>query len=507
MLSCFVPSLPPAVRALVRARLDERRALRAWAADASSAALAAALLSAAGPRWRELDLLVYGAPLRPGVVSAAALAGLGPGARRRFFTPAEGGFRPRPVLAALCRGAAPATAGSFGLISCSRDASTERRRLLGAALAPGGLLLCGSRCRPAPLAAPAPRRDPLADALFTVAGEAVLVIDAASGRIRECNAAAERLYGWSRAELEGKAAEQLSAPPGASRRARGERRSEARLSLPHHRRKDGTLFPVQLSAASLVKDGRPARLWLVRDASAALRAAALEASRARDGARDAYLDELVHELRNPMAIISGSAEVLREGSSAPESERLLLSIESQTRRMAVMVDRLLDLGAAGAAQRVLRPQAVELSKALAELVWGYEPLAKRRGLSLRLDAPAGLRALADPGDLPHLFGNLLDNAVKYGRRGGAVHVTARAEGGEAAVSVRDEGEGLAPEELPRVFERYFRGEGAGGAKGAGLGLSIVAALAAANGGRASAENHPAGGALFTVRLPLAPEAS
>lgn len=536
-----MPLLPPSIVALVRGRLHAaggKKTFRAWAPacrePAQAHLLAAVLIEALGGRWRELDLRVFASVTDAGVLARArapryaraALRGLSAAALGRSFAAEGGVFRPRPFVLEACRFAThdfadPATPARFDLIAARGPAPASLHRVL----APGGILfLRGGRLGAAARALfePAGRRcftpragrcallprladgGELARALFARSRDAVLVRDVETDAILEANEAAARLYGWSVEELLGLRGMDLVAPAAAVRRPTGERRSEARLGLPHHRRKDGAVFAVEVTSSALMLRGRAASLWLVRDASPALRAAAQRAGRGRERDQDELMGDIVHELRNPMALIAGSAETLRGGVAHPGMRaRLLRSIESQTARMSAMVERLLDLGGARSTDRVLRPATILLAGVVTELVWSFEPLARRRGVSISIDIPPDLTAVADPADLPHIFGNLLDNAIKYNRSQGTVAIRGRAEGAEAVVSVRDTGAGIPEADAGRLFERFYRGEGARKARGSGLGLAIVDAMARANGGRVYAENHPEGGAVFSVALPLA----
>jgi PAS domain S-box-containing protein len=545
------------LKTLMRRRLKDAltpgRPLRVWVPlcasgpDAYSAAIA--LLEALGARWREVDLCVLStdhdgttlARARAGRYEHAALRGAGRERLSRFFLQEEGRVRVRPFVRQACRFVSHrlsdiAPFGRLDLIA-SRDALAsvppgERAGVLRAyhaALAPGGVLLdatgaaaeapelfahAGAAGAYAARPAGAKARPPLtADGrlkeseerfriLFSKAEDAVLVRDEETGLVLRANEAATRLYGWTAAELVGMRAEDLRAPRASGRRASGERRSKERLGLPRHRRKDGSVFPADLTTSFLMFHGRPCHLDIARDAAPRLRK---EASRKGDAARDAFVGEIVHELRTPLAVIRGSAETLRRGGRGKDRKTFLGFIEDQSLRMSGLVDRLLDLSAADAAERAARPVRVPLSAALWDLAAGFVPLAKRRAITIGLDIPADLDILADPAHLPHIFGNLIDNAIKFSPRRGRVEVSARAERSEAIVSVRDSGGGIAPADLEKVFERFFRAEGAGRVKGTGLGLAIVQSMVRANGGHAAAENHPEGGAVFRVALPLAKE--
>ena len=224
--------------------------------------------------------------------------------------------------------------------------------------------------------------------------------------------------------------------------------------------------------------------------------------------RDAFVGEVVHELRTPISVIRASVEtLLRKGRGGP-GRKFLGFIDRHTVRMAGLVDQLLNLNTADAPKPEGALAPIPLAAAVWELAAAFVPVAKRRGISLKIDIPASLAVVADPADIPHIVGNLVDNAIKFSPKGGAVYITGRVEGGDGVLSVRDTGAGLAPDELGKVFERFFRGAGARRVKGTGLGLAIVARMVKANGGRVAAANAPAGGAVFSVALPLArPEPS
>lgn len=544
--------------ALMRSRLKDARkpgrALRAWVPECASGpdaySAAISLLEALGARWREVSLCVFStasdatalARARAGRYPQAALKSVGRERRARFFVEEEGRVRVRPFVREACRFVSHRLTdippfSRLDLIDArdilARTPSSSRAgvlRAFHAALAPGGLLLdatdaalespelfapAGSRGAYAARLLPArSRRHPTDEGrlrereerfhlLFSKADDAIMVRDEETGLIVRANAAAARLYGWSAAELVGKRVEDLRAPRGSSgRRRENERRSADRAPLPQHRRKDGSVFPADATSSFLLFHGRPCLLDIARDAAPRLRH---ESRRKGDEARDAFVGELVHELRTPLAVIRGSAESLRGGGRGKDRKAFLGFIENQSLRMAGIVDRLLELNAADDAKRVTRPVRVPLSSVLWDIAAGFVPLARRRGVTIRIDIPANLDVLADPSDVPHIFGNLIDNAIKFSPRRGRVEVSARAEGREAIMSVRDTGGGIAPADLERVFERFFRADRTKRVKGTGLGLAIVQSIVRANGGHVAAENHPEGGAVFLVSLPLAPE--
>jgi PAS domain S-box-containing protein len=558
--TAFLKSLQSA--ALVRLEtLAAGSALRVWvpqcAAGEDAYSVAICLFETFGARWREIPLYVFSTDLDTEALSRARTGRyLSEAARRisrerlgRFFESEQGRIRVRSFVRKACRFVSlhPSQTPPFSrldlivardtLSSLSPAARRDALRVFHSVLAPGGILLDESAA-----AAETPElfvaqrrgrsyaaRKAAAEAfhrgdaevssfvarlreseeklgfLLQKTGEAFLVLDADTGLILEANAGAQKLFGFEPAELLGLSRSRLLAPAALVRRGRDERRSPERLALPHFRRKDGTIFPADSSKTFLMLKGRPCSLWMLRDATNRLRAAA---GIQVDRVRDEFIGEVVHELRSPISVIRGSVETLRKGvRGTRERSSFLRFIENQAGRMAGLVDQLLDLGAAERARPGAAPQTLLLSDTLREIVAAFAPVAKRRRISFKIDITDGVAVRAEPGDVPHIFGNLIDNALKFAPRGGTIFIRGRAEEGEGVVSVRDTGPGLASEDLSRVFERFFRAENARRTKGTGLGLAIVRRIVEANGGRVTAENDPAGGALFRVALPLAPEPS
>jgi PAS domain S-box-containing protein len=519
------PSFPPSseeLRRLVRGRLldtsNPHKPLRVWVPECATGEdarrVATSLIEAAGRRWREMPLTVFCTDSSEEALFRARgkLLGMRSRIRTSFLFARHDASMPPP----FSRLALIAARGTLG--GKSARARAAALRAYHSARAPEGVLLDGSgaaadepelfhpvgrdRAYARVVQTPLPPRESArrTRVLFAEAEDAILVRDAETDVILEATEAAHRLLGWTVSELVGMKGRDLIAAPGSVRRGADERRSEDRLRMPHCRRKDGGTFAADMSAAFLMVEGRPCALWLVRDAAPRMRAGS---SRRREK-DDAYVDELVHELRSPLAVIRGSVESLRLGAPGPRDRSAFLKfIDNHALRMGRLVDRLLDLSAADPAKRVTRPEPVRLGQSVWDVAAAFIPVAKRRGVRLRIDVAPELAALADPADLPHLVGNLIDNAIKFTPRGGEIRVDGREEGGEAVLTVRDSGAGIAAADLPRLFERFYRGEAGKRAKGTGLGLAIVRALATANRGRVDASNDPRGGAAFRVALPLA----
>lgn len=131
----------------------------------------------------------------------------------------------------------------------------------------------------------------------------------------------------------------------------------------------------------------------------------------------------------------------------------------------------------------------------------YEMVAEDRGIAVQLEVPADALAFADPQRLRQALVNLLDNALKYTPSGGTVTIFSENRPGAVVLGVRDTGPGITPEDMPRIWERLYCGDKSRSARGLGLGLALVKAIAEAHGGRAEVENQPGSGAVFRLILP------
>jgi two-component system OmpR family sensor kinase len=228
-----------------------------------------------------------------------------------------------------------------------------------------------------------------------------------------------------------------------------------------------------------------------------------------------FVADASHELRTPLTTIRGFAELYRQGAfrSPEEAERLVRRIEDEASRMGLLVEDLLLLARLDAA-RPLEMTPLELRVIGSDAVIAARAVAPDRPIAL--DIPEGTGPLLVEGDearLRQVVGNLMTNALVHTPAGTAVTLRLRREPGQAVIEVADTGPGLAPEQVDRVFERFYRAdvartrrtsEAAGGAgSGTGLGLAIVAALVVAHRGVVEVDTFPGRGATFRVRLPLA----
>ena len=207
-----------------------------------------------------------------------------------------------------------------------------------------------------------------------------------------------------------------------------------------------------------------------------------------------------HQLRTPLTVIAGYLEMALD-ESVPEQERQnALSVAAKhTERLANIVDQLVDLSRMEEKKLRLRPTDVkQLIENATEI---YQTKAKQKGVDFRMELGSGLQGLSvDPKALETIVVNLLDNAVKFTPSGGSVTLRARIEGDCLFIEVEDTGLGIAPQELQRIFERFYTGNHP--EAGSGLGLAMVKWAAAAHGGDVKVESRVDKGSVFTVRIPM-----
>jgi signal transduction histidine kinase/ActR/RegA family two-component response regulator len=242
---------------------------------------------------------------------------------------------------------------------------------------------------------------------------------------------------------------------------------------------------------------------LVRSA-ANLVGTTLEAAIVLESARrkDEFLAILGHELRNPLAPILTAVELL---ARHPEAERERQVIERHTRHLARLVDDLLDISRVTSGHVELRSEEVTLATVLERAVELASPLVTRNRHELTVAEADDVTLRGDPMRLAQVFGNLLTNAAKFTPAGGHVSVTVDRDGPRVRVTVRDDGRGLARDQISRIFEPFVQVDREGDALrgGLGLGLAIVHNLVERHGGTIVAESDgPGRGAAFTVELPV-----
>jgi two-component system, OmpR family, sensor histidine kinase VicK len=246
----------------------------------------------------------------------------------------------------------------------------------------------------------------------------------------------------------------------------------------------------------LVQDQR--RLMAVEQAAAAQMA---EVSRAKTD----FIADASHELRTPLTVLRGNAEVGLAIQDDCEHAEILGEIVDESVRMSRLVDDLLFLARSDASEVPLELREIESGEFIEGLVRRAQVLARERGALLITDVRGDGPLKADPDRIEQAVLILIDNAAKYGPPGASVDLAAWADAGWLIFEVRDRGPGIPDEQLPRVFERFYRLDGASrhrSSGGAGLGLSIAAAIVEGHGGQIAAEHREGGGTTMSLRLPL-----
>jgi signal transduction histidine kinase len=225
-----------------------------------------------------------------------------------------------------------------------------------------------------------------------------------------------------------------------------------------------------------------------------------------DQHRRELLADIAHELRTPLTIIQGNLEGLRDGIYEASPEHLDLVLE-ETRTLSHLVDDLRLLTLVEAGQLPLDLQPLGIHQLLADVRDAFAHQADDNGITLALDAPGTLPALlADPQRMGQVLGNLVNNALRHTPPGGTITLGAAEvpEGHAVQLWVSDTGEGIPAEDLPRIFDRFWRGDPARSHElgaGSGLGLAIAKSLVEAHGGRIAAESQVGTGTTVHCTLP------
>ena len=273
------------------------------------------------------------------------------------------------------------------------------------------------------------------------------------------------------------------------------------------RGRDGT-YRWFLSRAIPIRDpaGRVVR-WFGTNTDVTAQREAEEALRAADRRKDVFLATLAHELRNPLAPVRNSLEIMKRAhGDARLLEEAQATIERQVTHFERLVDDLVDMARINRDRLELRRQPVELTSIVQHAVETCRPLAEASQLRVSVSiAPEPIRLDADPVRLAQVFSNLLNNACKYTAAGGDISVETRREGQNAVVSVRDSGIGIPPQQLPAVFDMFVQLEHAPERlqSGLGIGLTLVRRLVELHGGTVEAHSEGLGrGSEFVVRVPL-----
>lgn len=229
-----------------------------------------------------------------------------------------------------------------------------------------------------------------------------------------------------------------------------------------------------------------------------------ELARAEQQRRNLTAD-IAHELRNPLHIIQGNLEGMLDGVYEPNRETLGATLE-ETRLLARLVADLQTLSLAEAGQLPLHPTQFLVADLLTDVAASFAPRAADQQLTLatRVD-PLGLTLLADYDRLDQVLSNLVSNALRHTPAGGSIYLEAANAGDQVRLTIRDTGPGIPAEDLPYVFDRFWKGDRARtrDGSGSGLGLAIARQLVRAHNGSIDVASPPGSGAVFTIQVPRA----
>ena len=338
----------------------------------------------------------------------------------------------------------------------------------------------------------------LLEAMMNGMREGVLVVDQ-STRVVASNRAAREIFGPIKGELEARRLSELTRNPSihaafAAALNRGESadvKVEARGI--ERRAFDLRVVPLRLGEE---KESQRGAIGVFFD---------ITKLEHLERVRQEFLSNVSHELRTPLTAILAFVETLEEGAinDRKNNRRFLSVIRKNAARMHNLIDDILELSAIEAGNVSVEPLRLRLHPVVADIITALAARAAARGVTVHNEVAPEAVVFADPRRLEQMLTNLVDNAIKFNREGGRVTISHEGTSTRDQISVEDTGEGIPPEHIGRIFERFYRVDRARSREmgGTGLGLAIVKHLARAHGGEARVRSTPGLGSTFTIELP------
>lgn len=226
--------------------------------------------------------------------------------------------------------------------------------------------------------------------------------------------------------------------------------------------------------------------------------------KASDDQRRSFLADVAHELRTPLSVIRGQAEAIADGVYPGDADHVAPILDA-TQTLEILVEDLRTLALTDAGSLVLNREAVDPAALVHDALAAFKTQAERGGIGLSADIAEDVPMVdVDAARLRGVLANLLSNSMRHTHAGGSVRIGARPLGDQVVISVTDTGEGIAPELLPRVFERFVRGPNS---TGSGLGLAIAHDIITAHGGKVDIESVVGSGTTVRLTVPSVPRTS
>lgn len=349
--------------------------------------------------------------------------------------------------------------------------------------------------------------------LTKYANDAILTIDS-NGKILEANQKASEIYGYTNEEFKNLTFNQFFLVEDLENKKVMDSNfaSSGTLLETNHIRKDGSIFPVEISAKYIFQEGADILLAIVRDHTERKKLedeliAAKENAEEMNRLKTYFLSNISHELRTPMSGILGFSEILSSEVENESLREMAALINSNAKRLNETLDSLLDLSILESKKLKLDFYPISLNKVIASCVETFSKDAKDKSLQINYHpSNENLFVRCEPKMLVKLFSNVIDNAIKYSEKG-EINIIVKSLNGNCEVNISDEGIGIQPDQLEKIFEPFRQGSEGFTRKfeGTGLGLTITKKFVDILGGILKIKSKPQTGTTVTIRLPLCEE--